>query len=84
MRCSFCDSPAAHPATGCVYGPDTLACRRCVEQFWAWVRSHTNKRPRKGKGPNTALTFYEAATLVLPMPLGDPNEPPSSRGSIDE
>ena len=63
MVCSFCHSPAAHPATGCQYGPSTLACRECVESFWAWLRSHTNKRARKGHGPQTALSFYEAATL---------------------
>ena len=63
MVCSFCNSPAAHPATGCQYGPKTLACRACVESFWTWVRSHTNKRARRGHGPETALSFYEAATL---------------------
>ena len=56
MLCTFCRSPAAHPATGCQYEPSTLACRACVEAFWVWVRSHTN-------GPEPALTFYEAATL---------------------
>ncbi|MBX3204181.1 MAG: hypothetical protein KF764_03880 [Labilithrix sp.] len=63
MRCTFCSSPAAHPATGCQYGPRTLACRACVETFWVWMRSHTNKRARRGHGPATALTFYEAATV---------------------
>ena len=63
MVCSFCNSPAAHPATGCQYGPSTLACRDCVESFWTWVRTHTNKRSRRGHGPETALSFYEAAAL---------------------
>ncbi len=63
MICSFCSSPAAHPATGCQYGPSTLACRACVESFWTWLRAHANKRPRRGHGPDTALSFYEAATL---------------------
>ncbi|MDF2693076.1 MAG: hypothetical protein K0S65_1459 [Labilithrix sp.] len=76
MRCTFCSSPAAHPATGCQYGPTTLACRACVESFWGWVRSHTNKRARRGHGPETELTFYEAATLFSRSPGigGDPSE----------
>lgn len=64
MRCNFCGSPAAHPATGCQYGPNTIACRACVLECWAWVKQHTNskaKRKRKHGGVETALTFYEAA-----------------------
>ena len=61
ISCNFCQGPA-HPATGCVYGPKTIACRGCTVQFWAWVRIHTNKRPRRSsKGAATAETFYEAA-----------------------
>lgn len=66
MTCSFCGGPA-HPSTGCQYGARTLACRRCVVDFWAWVRRHTNgkaarRRRRDGsEKPATAQTFYEAA-----------------------
>lgn len=72
MQCSFCSSPAAHPATGCQYGPRTIACRECVESFWMWVRMHTNKRPRRARGVETALSFYEAAALWPPLPDIDP------------
>lgn len=62
MRCNFCGSPAAHPSTGCQYGAHTLACSSCVREFWAWVRAHMNKRPRRAsQAVTTALTFYEAA-----------------------
>lgn len=61
MVCNFCGNPAAHPATGCQYGPNTLACAGCVRECWAWVRSHTNKKARKGTSVVTAESFYEAA-----------------------
>lgn len=61
--CTFCGGPA-HPSTGCVYGPRTIACRACTVRFWAWVREHTNKSPRRRAGRvTTELSFYEAATL---------------------
>lgn len=61
--CTFCGGPA-HPSTGCVYGPRTIACRACTVRFWAWVREHTNKSPRRRAGRvATELSFYEAATL---------------------
>lgn len=55
MQCSFCPNPAAHPATGCVYGSRTIACAECVRSFWGWALRHVNKRI-KGK-PD----FYAAA-----------------------
>lgn len=62
MNCTFCGDPAAHEATGCRYGPSTLACRACVLACWTWVKQHTNaKAKRKGRGVTTALSFYEAA-----------------------
>jgi hypothetical protein len=61
MHCNFCESPAAHPATGCQYGPTTIACPDCVKSFWKWARAHFNKKPRRGSSPETALSFYEAA-----------------------
>lgn len=64
MICSFCGSPAAHPATGCQYGPNTLACASCVRECWSWVRAHVNKRGRGNKGRGEfapGVTFYEAA-----------------------
>lgn len=66
MICSFCGDPAAHPATGCQYGPRTLACYRCVAECWTWVRRHVNGkglRPRTSGQARPALTFYEAAAL---------------------
>jgi hypothetical protein len=59
MRCTFCSSPAAHPATGYQYGPRTVACRACVESFWAWARSIVNDG-RRG-GPETGHRLHEAA-----------------------
>jgi hypothetical protein len=60
--CSFCGG-ASHPATGCVYGPRTIACWRCTLQAWEWVRAHTNSKGRKPRngGARPALSFYEAA-----------------------
>ena len=61
MTCNFCGG-VAHPATGCVYGPSTIACVRCTRDFWRWVKGHTNgkssKRSRKHPG---MISFYEAA-----------------------
>ncbi len=37
-----------------------------------WVRMHTNKRPRRARGVETALSFYEAAALWPPLPDIDP------------
>lgn len=53
--CAFCGG-AAHPATGCQYGPSTIACWRCTIEAWRWVKGHTN-----GKGLKKGLSFYEAA-----------------------
>ena len=67
MRCNFCVGPA-HEATGCRYGPSTIACRACTVEFWNWVKAHTNKKARRRSRRDgslkveTALTFYEAAT----------------------
>ena len=61
MKCSFCGGPA-HPATGSQLGKRTIACRRCNDEFWAWAKAHTNKRPRRKTGAvETKDTFYEAA-----------------------
>ncbi len=59
MQCSFCSNPAAHPATGCVYGARTLACRECVIRFWAWARAHM--KPKKKRGAVVNADFYAAA-----------------------
>lgn len=60
MKCNFCGG-VAHPATGCEYGPRTIACRACVMEFWRWVKAHTNGTPRQRKGPTPSRSFYEAA-----------------------
>lgn len=65
MTCSFCGG-VAHPASGCVYGPRTIACGPCTREFWVWVRSHTSKRARAKRRDGspaiaTASSFYEAA-----------------------
>ena len=60
MKCTFCGG-VAHPATGCQYGPSTLACRLCVITFWKWVKQHTNgKASKKQRRVATARTFYES------------------------
>jgi hypothetical protein len=56
MQCSFCPNPAAHPSTGCVYGPRTIACADCTRSFWRWALSHVNRPPRKN-----GADFYAAA-----------------------
>ena len=53
MKCNFCGG-AAHPATGCVYGPRTIACYSCTVDFWQWLQKHTNGKGRR-KGP----CFYD-------------------------
>jgi hypothetical protein len=61
IRCNFCHG-VAHPATGCVYGPRTIACHACTREFWGWVVRHTNSKARPSKGgASPALSFYEAA-----------------------
>lgn len=82
MRCSFCQG-VAHPATGCQYGPNTLACAACVREFWAWAIAHTNKRARVKRrdgspAVQTALTFYEAATLRQSCATTSPESPCTS------
>ena len=67
MHCNFCGNPAAHPATGSVYGPSTIACHNCAVEAMAWVRSHTNKKARRAaKAVPTAMSFYEAAAYQPP------------------
>jgi len=44
--CGFCGG-AAHGATGCEYGPNLIACWRCTEEAWVWVKAHTNGRVRR-------------------------------------
>jgi hypothetical protein len=62
IYCTFCSGPA-HPATGCVYGPSTIACHACTVRFWTWLRQHANKLPRRRPGAVvTRHSFYEAAT----------------------
>lgn len=51
----------------------------CVREFWAWAIAHTNKRARAKRrdgspAVQTALTFYEAATL---RPSGATTSPES-------
>jgi hypothetical protein len=61
IRCNFCQGPA-HPATGCVYGPKTIACYRCTREFWAWATRHINGKARANKnGVTPGVSFYEAA-----------------------
>jgi len=62
MQCSFCDNPAAHPATGCVYGPRTIACWSCTVLFWrGWLIPHVNKKPSKRHRVRKGVDFYKAA-----------------------
>lgn len=61
IRCNFCQGPA-HPATGCVYGPSTIACRQCTREFWTWATRHINGKARARKtDTRPAVSFYEAA-----------------------
>ena len=60
MLCFLCSDPAAHPATGCVYTANVLACYRCARTAFAWVVQHTNSKGRR-KGPN----FYDHVGKVM-------------------
>lgn len=60
--CFFCGG-AAHPATGHAYSERVLACRRCTQEAFAFVVSHTNKKASGKKHTKTALSFYESAVL---------------------
>ncbi len=63
MQCFFCPNPAAHPATGCQYAPGVLACEECVRAFWAWARTRTEARVRKGgkRRPNVPAADFATA-----------------------
>ncbi len=61
MHCSFCDNPAAHPATGTVYSVTMIACYYCSASWNAWLVRHTNSKGRR-KGPN----FYDYVTRKEP------------------
>lgn len=63
MECFFCHSPAAHPATGCQYAPNVLACEQCTRDFWAWFRAQQHVRGRPGRQANGRVQadFYTAA-----------------------
>lgn len=68
MICNFCGDPAAHPSTGCQYGPSTLACARCTRECWDWVRRHTNGKSRrlnKRSHLESMPTFYECAAKYM-------------------
>jgi hypothetical protein len=61
IQCNFCHGPA-HPATGCVYGPRTIACHECTREFWRWAVRHINGKARKSSsGVTPSVSFYEAA-----------------------
>lgn len=64
IACNFCGA-CTHPSTGCVYGPNTIACRECVRTFWSWALRHMNGRPKQRKGPPPALSFYEHAAMHI-------------------
>lgn len=61
MQCSFCPNPAAHPATGAVYGSRYIACHECVVSFWQYVRSVLYQKGKRNGGP----AFYDH---VAPIP----------------
>ncbi len=44
MDCNFCEG-VAHPATGCQYTENMIACGPCTRRFWAWFEQHSNPRP---------------------------------------
>ena len=66
MICNFCGNPAAHPATGCVYGPSTIACRTCVTECWQWIMQHTNSSPpRFVRGSNGIARLFAREMGIL-------------------
>lgn len=56
--CRTCGG-AAHPATGCVYGPNFIVCRRCTVEAWRWIQTFT-----AGKGRRRGPSFYEHVNVV--------------------
>lgn len=62
MTCFFCGGPA-HPATGCQYSDNVVACRQCAVDFWAWFRAQQHKRERVYRDAKGRLhaDFYAAA-----------------------
>lgn len=65
MRCFFCSSPAAHPATGSELSSSVLSCESCTRHFWTWFRQHMRRWSRPGQ-PD----FYAAATRMSPPTVG--------------
>lgn len=59
MTCFFCSGPA-HPAVGCQYTANVIACLRCTKEAFAWIVKHTNSKGRR-KGPN----FYDHVGKVM-------------------
>lgn len=63
-RCCNCGGPF-HPATGHAFSEKMGACGPCAGRFFAWVVSHTNKKPSKPRNgrprPAETVSFYEAA-----------------------
>jgi hypothetical protein len=58
MRCFFCDG-VAHPATGCQYTENAVACGPCVRDAWRWIKGFTNQKGRR-RGP----AFYDHVNRI--------------------
>ena len=51
----------AHDGTH--YCASPMTCPACARRFWTWAQQHTRGAPRQRKGPQPAMSFYEAAAL---------------------
>ena len=67
-QCFFCGG-AAHPATGCQYTENVIACGPCTRTAWTWVKGFTNQKGRRN-GPS----FYEHVNRIAPPVHIEPEE----------
>jgi hypothetical protein len=60
------------------YCNEPLRCPTCIRRFWRWAKAHTLGRPRQKRGPQTALSFYEAAALFIDVDVRSKRSPSTS------
>lgn len=56
--CPLCGG-SSHPATGCVYTPTFIVCKRCTLDWGKHIERWTNM-----KGRRKGLNFYEYVNVV--------------------
>lgn len=66
--CFFCGG-AAHPANGCQYTANVVACGSCTRSAWDWIRRHTASKGRR-RGPN----FYDHVNRIAEPIFVEPEQ----------